>query len=227
MTICIIPARGGSKRIPKKNIKLFYGRPMIEWSISAAISSKIFSKIIVSTEDSEIAEIATLAGAEVPFVRPQELSDDYTTTGKVMAHACNWLKNQNLESKFICCLYPTSPFVLPDDLVDALSILKKGKWKYVFSVGEYSSSVYRSFSQELSGGVKMLFPDYFSARSQDLSPIYHDAGMFYMGLFDAWVKNLPVFNNYAFPYVIPTYRLQDIDTHEDWQRAEILAKAIF
>jgi pseudaminic acid cytidylyltransferase len=224
MTICVIPARGGSKRIPRKNVKEFCGKPMIAWSIEAAQNSNIFSKILVSTDDDEIASIARSMGAEVPFVRPQELADDFATTGDVMAHACRWIIDEGIESRVICCLYPTAPFVKPRDLEDALTIIETGIWEYVFSVGEHSSPVYRSLTQGTVGGVKMLFPEYFETRSQDLPSVYYDAGMFYMGVLDAWVKKLPVFGEYAYPMVIPATRVQDIDTPEDWTNAELLAK---
>ena len=224
MTICVIPARGGSKRIPRKNIKDFHGKPMIAWSIEAARKSSIFSKIIVSTDDNEIADIAKKMGAEVPFVRPRGLSDDYATTGDVMSHACKWMTDNGIKPAVVCCLYPTAPFVEASDLIEGLRLMSSGNWKYVFSVGEYSSPVFRSFEQAASGGVKMLFPENFSTRSQDLPSVFHDAGMFYMGTSDDWITGLPIFGEYAFPIKIPSCRVQDIDTHEDWLRAEIMAQ---
>lgn len=226
MNICIIPARGGSKRIPRKNIKEFYGKPMISWSIKAAQESNIFGRILVSTDDEEIAYIARSMGVEVPFVRPQDLSDDYVPTGDVMAHACRWIMSEGMEEAIVCCLYPTAPFVQPSDLRLALKIMGTGNWEYVFTVGEYSSPVFRSFTQDPDGGVKMLFPEFFETRSQDLENVFYDAGMFYMGSVNTWIAGSKMFANHSFPIKIPIWRVQDIDTPEDWDRAELLAKSI-
>lgn len=220
MTICIIPARGGSKRIPRKNIKDFNGKPMIQWSIEAAIASNVFDNIIVSTDDDEIAEIASSIGAWVPFSRPKKLSDDFTNTTDVIAHATKWCLNQGLDSDIICCLYATSPFILPSDLAKAHRIINTKNWQYVFSVSEYSSPIFRSFEQLESGGVKMFFPENFEIRSQDLPKALCDAGMFYMGKSEAWLQNLRIFDDHSFPLKIPSWRVQDIDTPEDWERAE-------
>ena len=224
MNICIIPARGGSKRIPRKNIKVFFGKPMIAWSIEVAKRSGIFSKIIVSTDDKEIAEIAKKYGAEVPFIRPEEFSNDFATTAQVMSHACRWIKQEKLIAKNIFCIYPTAPFLTTSDIKKADEIMLSGKWKYVFSVGEYSSSVYRSFKQNKSGGVEMLYPELFNSRSQDLGSIFHDAGMFYAGNIDTWIHEKKVFAEHSYPLIIPKWRVQDIDTNEDWKRAELIAK---
>jgi pseudaminic acid cytidylyltransferase len=226
LTICVIPARGGSKRIPRKNIKDFHGKPMIAWSIEAAQKASIFSKIIVSTDDNEIADIAKKMGAEVPFVRPRGLSDDYATTGDVMSHACKWMTDNGIKPTVVCCLYPTAPFVEASDLIEGLRLMSSGNWKYVFSVGEYSSPVFRSFEQDATCGVKMLFPEYFETRSQDLPNVYHDAGMFYMGSLNTWIRGVKIFDKHSFPLKIPQWRVQDIDTPDDWDRAEILAASI-
>jgi pseudaminic acid cytidylyltransferase len=222
----VIPARGGSKRIPRKNIKDFHGKPMIAWSIEAAQKASIFSKIIVSTDDNEIADIAKKMGAEVPFVRPRGLSDDYATTGDVMSHACKWMTDNGIKPTVVCCLYPTAPFVEASDLIEGLRLMSSGNWKYVFSVGEYSSPVFRSFEQDATCGVKMLFPEYFETRSQDLPNVYHDAGMFYMGSLNTWIRGVKIFDKHSFPLKIPQWRVQDIDTPDDWDRAEILAASI-
>jgi pseudaminic acid cytidylyltransferase len=226
MSICIIPARGGSKRIPRKNIKDFCGKPMIAWSIEAAKKSNIFSKILVSTDDEEIASLAKSFGVEVPFLRPHDLADDYATTGAVMAHACQWIKDEGISSESVCCLYPTAPFVQPSDLKEALSLIETGNWKYVFTVGEYSSPIFRSFIQKPDGGIKMLFPENFETRSQDLENVYHDAGMFYFGSLGTWIERVKVFDSLSFPLKIPSWRVQDIDTKDDWVRAELVAASI-
>lgn len=226
MCTCIIPARGGSKRIPKKNIKNFAGKPMIAWSIEAAKASGIFSKIIVSTDDDEIANISKQLGAEVPFIRPQKLSDDYATTTQVMSHACSWLQEKKIPSNEIFCIYATAPFISAHDLYKAYKIIKSSEWDYVFSVGEYSSSVYRSFKQNDSGGVEMIFPHLYQSRSQDLDIVYHDAGMFYVGKIHTWLSEKNMFSSNSFPLKIPSWRVQDIDTIDDWERAEKIARSI-
>ena len=223
MNIVVIPARGGSKRIPLKNIKPFYGKPMIAWSIEAAQNANIFSKIVVSTDDAEIASIAKAMGAEVPFIRPEELSGDFTTTGEVMSHACNWVVDMGFTSAVVCCLYPTAPFIQSSDLADALRVMSSGRWTYVFSVGEYQAPIFRAFEHDPNGGVKMLFPENIASRSQDFPEVFHDAGMFYMGTLEAWTAGLPIFNKHAFPIKIPSWRVQDIDTPDDWIRAELMA----
>lgn len=226
MCICIIPARGGSKRIPKKNIKNFFGKPMIAWSLEAAKVSGIFSKIIVSTDDDEIASISRQLGAEIPFIRPQALADDFATTSQVMSHACQWLQKNKITSNEVFCVYPTAPFISAQYLQQAHKIIKSKEWDYVFSVGEYSSSVYRSFKQNDSGGVEMLFPDLYQSRSQDLDTVYHDAGMFYAGKISSWLNEKKMFSSTSFPLKIPSWRVQDIDNIDDWERAEKIASTI-
>ncbi len=224
MTICVIPARGGSKRIPRKNIKDFNGKPMIQWSIEAAFASNIFKTILVSTDDTEIAEIARDLGAEVPFVRPKDLSDDFTNTTDVIAHATRWAIDRGKDSSIVCCLYATSPFVLSSDLQEAYRIISSESWQYVFSASEFSSPIFRSFEKTENGGVKMFYPEHFETRSQDLPKAFFDAGMFYMARGDAWLKGLKIFDHHSYPLIIPSWRVQDIDTPEDWERAVILAK---
>lgn len=226
MTICVIPARGGSKRIPKKNIKSFSGKPMIQWSIEAAQESNIFDQIIVSTDDETIAGISKDLGALVPFKRSKELSDDFTITADVIADASRWAREAGLDAEIVCCLYATAPFIRAADLIEAYRIISARGWQYVFSVAEYSSPIFRSFQQTDTQGIKMFFPEHFETRSQDLPQALYDAGMFYMGRYDAWVKGLRFFDDHSFPLKIPSWRVQDIDTTEDWVRAEQMAKHI-
>jgi pseudaminic acid cytidylyltransferase len=227
MTICVIPARGGSKRIPRKNIKEFYGKPMIQWSIEAARQANIFENIIVSTDDDEIREIAESLNVLVPFKRPADLSNDHANTMDVITHASNWAQNAGLKSEIICCLYATAPFVQPVDLVKAYSTIVSEEWEFVFSAGEYSSPIFRSFKQLPSGGTEMFFPEHFETRSQDLPTALFDAGMFYIGTSNAWNKNIRIFDKHSFPFKIPAWRIQDIDTFDDWTRAELMANIIF
>ena len=226
MNIAIIPARGGSKRIPKKNIKSFFGKPMIQWAIEAAQESNIFDQIIVSTDDETIAAISKDLGALVPFKRSQALSDDFTNTTDVITDACRWAKEAGLDAEIVCCLYATAPFVRAADLIEAYRIIRASDWQYVFSVAEYSSPIFRSFQQTDTQGVKMFFPEHFESRSQDLPQALYDAGMFYMGRSDAWMQGLKIFENHSFPLKIPSWRVQDIDTPEDWMRAEQMAKYV-
>jgi len=226
MKMAVIPARGGSKRIPKKNIKLFYGKPMIAWSIETAKKSELFEKIIVSTDDENIAEVATKYGAEVPFLRPAELSDDMTGTAPVMAHAIRWAKMENLDPALVCCIYATAPFMLPSDLIEGSEAMESGQWKFAFTATNFAAPIFRSFKRLPSGGIEMIFPEHFSTRSQDLPETYHDAGQSCWGTANAWLQNDRIFDVHAFPVLLPRWRVLDIDTLEDWVHAEQLAPSI-
>ena len=199
MNIAVIPARGGSKRIPRKNIKEFFGKPMIAWSIEAAKESKLFDHIIVSTDDAEIAEVARQWGAEVPFMRPAELADDYAGTTEVIAHATQWALDQGFDVDAVCCIYATAPFVQVKDLKRGLEALNSGGWAYSFTVTDYASPIFRSFKQTAAGGIEMFFPEHFSTRSQDLPTALHDAGQFYWGRPSAWLKGKRIFDQDSIP----------------------------
>ncbi len=222
MRLAVIPARGGSKRIPRKNIKLFAGLPMIVWSIRAAIQSQCFDKIIVSTDDLEIADIARSNGADVPFMRPAELSGDYVGTTPVIAHAIDWHNRHDRKINEACCIYATAPFILPEDIQKGLSVLMTSKVDYVFSVTDYPFPIQRAIRITNNHRVEMFHPDYFNVRSQDLELAWHDAGQFYWGGADSWLAGKPIFSNHAAPIVLPRYRVQDIDTLDDWKQAELL-----
>jgi N-acylneuraminate cytidylyltransferase len=226
MKIAVIPARGGSKRIPRKNIKPFSGKPMIAWSIEAAKSSGLFDRIIVSTDDAEIAEVAKKWGAEVPFMRPAELSNDYAATTEVIAHATQWALDQGLDVEAVCCIYATAPFVETNDLKRGWDALSAGDWQYAFTVTDFAAPIFRSFKQTAEGGVEMFFPEHFATRSQDLPIALHDAGQFYWGRPAAWLEGRRIFDRHSAPVIIPRWRVQDIDIPEDWERAEILAPII-
>jgi pseudaminic acid cytidylyltransferase len=226
MRIAIIPARGGSKRIPHKNIKMFCGKPMIVWSIEVAKESDLFDHIIVSTDDEDIAEIAKKRGAEVPFMRPAEISDDHTGTTEVIAHATQWALGQGFDVSAVCCIYATAPFIQVDDLKRGLDQLKSGNWDYAIAVTDFAAPIFRSFKQIPNGGIEMFFPEYFATRSQDLPVAFHDAGQFCWGDLNAWIERKRVFDQHSTPILIPRWRVQDIDTEEDWQRAEFMFKAI-
>lgn len=223
MNIAIIPARGGSKRIPRKNIKSFHGKPMIAWSIEAAQQSGIFDRIIVSTDDEEIAAVAREYGAEVPFIRPADIANDYATTGDVISHAIVWLTNQGRRPEQVCCLYATAPFVEPDDLRQGLVLLNNTTdCQYVFSATRFSFPIQRAIKLDELGRVSMFDPEHQLTRSQDLVEAYHDAGQFYWGRASAWVTNQPIFAAHSQVVLLPGFRVQDIDTPEDWLRAERL-----
>ncbi|PKM13127.1 MAG: pseudaminic acid cytidylyltransferase [Gammaproteobacteria bacterium HGW-Gammaproteobacteria-3] len=226
MKIAVIPARGGSKRIPRKNIKSFCGKPMIAWSIEAAQASHLFERIIVSTDDAEIAEVAKHWGAEVPFMRPEELSNDYAGTTPVIAHATQWALDQGLNLKAVCCIYATAPFVQKNDLKQGWDALNSGDWDYAFTVTDFAAPIFRSFKQTTEGGIEMFFPEHFATRSQDLPVALHDAGQFYWGRPSAWLEGKRIFDRRTKPVMIPRWRVQDIDTQDDWERAEILVPII-
>ena len=226
MNIAIIPARGGSKRIPKKNIKNFFGKPMIAWSIETAKASGLFDHIIVSTDDVEIAEISAKWGASTPFLRPNELSNDFTGTTPVIAHATQWAITQGLDVKAVCCIYATAPFLKVDDIKRGWTILNSGAWDYAFSVTDFAAPIFRSFKQTSEGGIEMFFPEYFKTRSQDLPVAFHDAAQFYWGRPEAWISYKRIFDQFSAPVIIPRWRVIDIDTRDDWTRAEIMAPEI-
>lgn len=226
MNICVIPARGGSKRIPRKNIKLFCGKPMIAWSIETALQSDCFTQIVVSTDDIDIAKVARQYGASVPFMRPAPLSDDHTGTIPVMRHAIEWFRDQGANVRQVCCLYATAPFVSAADIQRGRDLLETGGVDYAFTVTSFAFPIQRALRVTASGQIEMLQPEHFSSRSQDLEEAYHDAGQFYWGRADAWVDEKIIFGHDSVPVPIPRYRVQDIDTLEDWIRAEWLFKAI-
>lgn len=226
MKVAIIPARGGSKRIPKKNIKSFFGKPMITWAIDAAIKSECFDRIVVSTDDVEVADVAKGCGAEVPFMRPSELSDDHAGTIPVITHAIERLNIQAAPVEFACCIYATAPFLKPEDLRQGLDVLQHSGSEYAFSVTSYPSPIQRALRITADQRVEMFQPENFNLRSQDLEDAWHDAGQFYWGHAAAWLAGKPLFSRNASPVKLPRHRVQDIDTLDDWRQAEILAAVL-
>ena len=220
MIVCVIPARGGSKRIPRKNVRDFCGMPMIAYSIIAAQRSNLFDAVVVSTEDEEISQIATKYGASLPFKRPESLADDFANTSAVMAHAVKALSEQSWKLHAVCCLYATAPFVEPDDLRAAYSKLMELDIDYVFSVTSYAYPIQRALRIAKDGRVEMFDTQHMATRSQDLEPAYHDAAQFYWGRKEAWEMNTPIFSDRSLPLVLPRNRVQDIDNMEDWVQAE-------
>ena len=220
--VCLIPARGGSKRIPRKNIRAFHGKPMIFWSIESAKASGCFDKIIVSTEDEEIASVARECGADVPFMRPDHLANDLASTQAVISHALDWCDQQSMMCEALCCLYATAPFVQPQDLQQAaLRLVESREGTFVFAATSFSFPIQRAIHLDDDGYSSMFKPECFETRSQDLVEAFHDAGQFYWATPATWdnVKNM--FQG-ARPLLLPRWRVQDIDTEEDWMRAELM-----
>ena len=226
MNICVIPARAGSKRIPRKNIKEFNGKPIIAYSIEAALKSNCFSQVIVSTDDDEIIEVARKYGAEVSFVRPDELSNDYVGTIPVIKHTIEWMEDNNNYIENVCCLYATAPFIQSKIISKAYKQLKDSSADYCFSVTSFAFPIQRAIKIVRGYKVDMFYPEYLNIRSQDLEEAYHDAGQFYWGKAQAFKDELPIFSEVATPYVLPRYLVQDIDTMEDWIRAEAMHKVL-
>lgn len=226
-SLCIIPARGGSKRIPRKNIRPFRGRPMLEWSVRAALESGVFARVMVSTDDAEIAATARAAGAEVPFLRSAANSDDHATTSAVLVEVLTRYAEAGESFDTACCLYPTAPFVTGADLAEGLALLTGSGFSAVFPVVAYSYPIWRSFARDPGGRLRLNFPENRSARSQDLPPAYHDAGQWYWFHTARLLAEGEVLGPDTGSTVIDALRAQDIDTEDDWQLAEIKHQRLF
>lgn len=222
VSICVIPARGGSKRISRKNIRLFHGRPIITWSIAAAQAANCFDRIFVSTDDEEIAALAVTHGAEVPFIRPADLSDDHATTQTVVLHAVQWCEQKDLPVAAVCCLYATAPFVQPGDIAEGARLLEQAPLhSFVFTATSFPFPIQRAIRIDAEGRASMFQPEHLNTRSQDLEEAYHDAGQFYWARAAAWARSNNLYED-GRPLRLPRWRVQDIDTEEDWQHAERL-----
>jgi pseudaminic acid cytidylyltransferase len=220
--IAVIPARGGSKRIPRKNIRPFAGQPMVGYAIGAAWRSGLFDHVLVSTDDDEIAEIAREYGAELPFRRPPELADDLTPTVPVIAHAIRACQALGWDVAETCCIYPSVPFVRADDIRSALELLQvRGGVGYTFPVTGFPSPIQRALRRTPDGTVAPFHPEYVNTRTQDLEPAFHDAGQFYWAQARTWLDGLSIHGHGA-AIVLPEWRVVDIDTADDWARAEAL-----
>lgn len=222
MKLAVIPARGGSKRIPQKNIKLFHAKPMIAYSIETALKSQCFDKVIVSTDSEEIASIAKQYGAQVPFMRPKELADDFSATVPVIAHAIAQMQQQGFNPQWTCCIYATAPFLQAHNLQTGLKQLIEYDADYCFSATSFPFPIQRAIKLDKQQKVSMFSPQYEQTRSQDLVEAYHDAGQFYWGKTEAFLENKPIFTAKSHAVVLPRKRVQDIDTLEDWEYAEYL-----
>jgi len=222
MKLAIIPARGGSKRIPRKNVKPFAGKPIIAYSIEAAKRCGLFDRVIVSTDDQEIGEMALSFGAEFPFIRPDELSGDYSSTVAVIKHSVQWVNDHWGKVDHACCIYATAPFVQPKYLREGYEKLVAAGKSFAFSVTSFPFPIQRAIRLNSEGCVEMFNPEHYLTRSQDLEEAYHDAGQFYWGTAAAFVEEIPIFSPQSVPVVLPRHLVQDIDTPEDWRRAELM-----
>ena len=224
MNIAVIPARGGSKRILRKNIKPFAGKPMIAHAIGAASASELFEHIVVSTDDEEIAQVARDCGAETPFMRPADLADDHTPTVPVISHTISACEALGWKIDRVCCIYPCVPFLRPVDLSNALKIFCSSQTDYCFPVTEFPSAIQRALKRNNDGKLSPFYPENEASRTQDLEPAYHDAGLFYWGARDAWLNN-PSIHSSSIGVVMPNWCVVDIDTPNDWSRAEMIRHA--
>lgn len=225
-TLAVIPARGGSKRIPRKNVKLFAGRPIIAWSIQAARDSGLFERIVVSTDDPEICAVARAEGAEVPFMRPASLSDDHTGTLAVVAHAIRTLAAESYAPQHVCCIYPTAPLLQPASLREGYEKLRGTGVSFSFGVASYGHPIQRALRLSPQGVVSMFEPSHAMTRSQDLEPAYHDAGQFCWGTVEAFLAGVSPLSSASAAVTLPRNRVVDIDTADDWELAESLHLAL-
>lgn len=223
-TLCIIPARGGSKRIPRKNIKSFLGKPIIAYSIETAMHSGIFDEVMISTDDEEIASIAQQFGARIPFMRSQETANDFATTADVINEVLTKYRERGEVFDSFCCLYATAPFVTTKHLQEAFDAINNEDIDACFTMVQYSYPIQRSLKVNHSGFVEMTFPEYIKRRSQDLTPIYHDAGQFYFVNVHAFEQEQTLWCKRTVPLILSELEVQDLDTQTDWQLAEMKYK---
>ena len=223
--LAIITARGGSKRIPRKNIKLFNDYPIIKYSIDAAIKSKCFDEVMVSTDDKEIAEISKKLGAKVPFFRSKKTSDDYATLADVIEEVILKYKKQGKEFKYFCCLLPTAPFITSKRIIEGFQLIKNTGAESIVPITRFSYPIQRALKIE-DGQLKMFWPENYNVRSQDLTPAYHDCGQFYWMKTESILEQKQLYTKHTVPLEIPEIEVQDIDNEEDWKMAEMKYKMI-
>jgi N-acylneuraminate cytidylyltransferase len=222
MKLCVIPARGGSKRIPRKNIRNFLGKPIIAYSIEAAYQSGCFDRVIVSTDDLEIATVSRQYGAETPFTRPAELANDFADTNAVVKHALAWYLERGMAFDYACCIYATAPFIKPFYLKIGYEKIENSGKQFAFSVTTYDFPIQRAIRISPEFGVEPFYSEFSNSRSQDLEEAYHDAGQFYWGTAQAYLEDKHLFSELSTPVILPRYMVQDIDTLEDWKTAELM-----
>jgi pseudaminic acid cytidylyltransferase len=222
--ICIIPARAGSKRIKNKNIKKFNNKPIIYYSIKAALKSNCFEKVIVSTDSLKIKKISEKLGATVPFIRPKHLSTDKCPTRPVIKHALSNFISTNYKPEFICFMTATAPLINYRDIIESFKLIKKNNVNFVVSINRFSYPIQRSLIIDKKGFLNMWKKKFANYRSQDLNTFYHDSGHFCWASSNAILKEKFTFSNKTLPYILPSYKAIDIDTMEDWKLAQILQK---
>ena len=226
MKIAVIPARGGSKRIPRKNIRVFCGKPIIAYSIAAAQQTGLFDQVVVSTDDEEIATVAREFGATTPFIRPKEIADDFTGTNAVVKHAVAWFNAQSNDVTHACCLYATAPLVQANYITEGYEALSRSDAAFAFSVTSYAFPIQRAVRITPDGRVDAIYPEHRMTRSQDLEHAYHDAGQFYWGTARAFLEDMPLFAPHSIGVILPRHLVQDIDTLEDWDQVELMHRTI-
>jgi len=226
MNVAIIPARGGSRRIPKKNIRVFAGRPMIEYSIEAALKSDIFDLVIVSTDSEEIAETALQAGAKVPFMRPAELAENYVSVVDVLHHTLTCLLRQGEVPELACCLTATAPFLKPEFIAEGYRLIKENDSDCVVSVTRFPFPIFRAFQKLESGRMSLIWPEHEFSHSDQLPEAYHDAAQFYWLNVPKFLTNKMLLGGDVIPVILPNYLVRDIDTYEDWETAELMHEVL-
>ncbi|MBW3567218.1 MAG: pseudaminic acid cytidylyltransferase [Proteobacteria bacterium] len=226
MKLAVIPARGGSKRIPRKNVRPFLGRPIIRYSIDAALQSGLFDRVVVSTDDEGIADTARALGADTPFMRPPQLADDFSGTNEVVRHAIEWFEASGESVDLACCIYATAPFISIEDLRAGYRALSASDAPFAFSVTTFPYPVQRALRRTETGKVCLFQPAHVATRSQDLETAWHDAAQFYWGRAFAFREGRNLFAGEAIGVPVARERVQDIDTEEDWERAEVLYRVL-
>ena len=224
MNIAIIPARSGSKRIKNKNTTKFYGKPLIFYAIKTAIKSKLFDKIIVSTDSEVISKLSNRYGATTPFIRPKHLSNDNSSTLSVISHAVKWLSKKNENARFYCCIYPTTPLLNPSFLKDSFKKIRSMKYDYVLSVLRYTHPIERSFKIDKFNKIKNAKDKNSGIKTQNFKNSYFDAGQFYWGTEKSWIRRKKIFSKNSYAYILPTLSAHDIDTYEDLKINKLLFK---
>ncbi len=225
-SIAVIPARGGSKRIPRKNVRLMSGKPLISWTIESALASQAFTEVIVSTEDDEILSIATQAGALAPFQRPGALADDVTPTVPVIAHAAAEMRRLGRDFDYVCCLYPAAIFISPAEIAESGRMLAETPGaNYVATVARFPAPVQEAMELDDAGRIAFVEPENYGTSTHGFADRYFDAGQVYWGRAEAWLAGTPIFTK-ALGYVLPSWRAQDIDTPDDWERAQMMHQVL-
>lgn len=226
-TAAIITARGGSKRIPRKNVRSFRGRPMLAWSIEAALNSGVFDTVMVSTDDADIAQLAVSLGAEVPFMRSEGNSNDYATTADVIKEVLADFSKTHHQFDYCCCIYPTAPFIQPADLIEGYQLIQRSQFDVVMPVAEFSYPIWRSLARDEQGCITLNYPENLNVRSQDLPSAYHDAGQWYWFRTDAFQRTGTLLGSNTGSLLLSSLQVQDIDTEEDWALAEVKHAKLF